>query len=351
MANFYRLRQLDMVREAEMRPERGLTDRKNPFELYDDRDFKMRYRFTKHTALYLINILEEDLSRNTDRNNPLPVVVQVMTALRFYAVGSFQIMHGDEASISQPSVSRVIKKVSEAIARRKREFMRFPSTRDELETTQQQFYEYCGFPGVIGAIDGTHVYIRSPGGEQALFFLNRKNRYSVNVQVVCDHAGKMTSIVARWPGSTHDSRIFSESSLKQQLEARAEGTGWLLGDSGYPCLPFLMTPILHPHPGPQMRYNNAHKRGRCVIERTFGRWKRRFPCLNDLRVKVDTTFTVIVACSVLWNISLTRGEQDIQELEPIDDAMPPDHLPPGLRDAVAGRLRREQIIEDHFTHP
>ena len=92
-------------------------------------------------------------------------------------------MHGDEASLSQSSVCRVIKEVSEAIARRKRTFMRFPTTREEVEATKQQFYEYCRFPGVIGAIDGTHVYIRSPGGEQALYFLNRKNRYSVNVQV------------------------------------------------------------------------------------------------------------------------------------------------------------------------
>ena len=111
-----------------------------------------------------------------------------------------------------------------------------------------------------------------------------------------------------------------------------------------------MTPLLHPVGRPQVRYNNAHKRGRCVIERTFGRWKRRFPCLNDLRVKVDTTFTIIVACSVLWNISLARREQDIPGPEPIENEMPPAHLPPGLRDAIAGRLRREQIIEDNFTH-
>ncbi|XP_030848477.1 putative nuclease HARBI1 [Strongylocentrotus purpuratus] len=293
-------------------------------------------------------MLEGDLKRNTERNDPLPVYLQVLTALRFYAVGSFQKMHGDEATVSQSSVCRIIKDVSEAIAGRKRQFMKFPTTRDEIETTQQQFYEYCGFPGVIGAIDGTHVYIRSPGGDQALYFMNRKNRYSVNVQVVCDHAGKMTSIVARWPGSTHDSRIFSECTLKEQLEARADGSELLLGDSGYPCLPYLLTPLLRPQGRPNVRYNTAHKRGRCVIERTFGRWKRRFPCLNDLRVKVDTTFTIIVACSVLWNISLDRREQDIPGPEP--DEMPLVHLPPGLHDAVAGRLWRDQIIEDHFTH-
>ncbi|XP_063971447.1 putative nuclease HARBI1 [Lytechinus pictus] len=349
MAYLHHVRRIRRLREnPEGRPQRGPRDLKDPFELYDEEAFRIRYRFSKESVIYIIDMLEADLTRNTDRNNPLPVSLQVLTVLRFYAVGSFQRMHGDEATVSQSSVSRVIKDVSEAIARRKRQFMTFPATREEVETTQQQFYDYCRFPGVIGAIDGTHVYIQSPGGEQAMYFLNRKNRYSVNVQVVCDLAGKITSIVARWPGSTHDSRIFNESSLKEQLEARADGAEWLLGDSGYPCLPYLMTPLLNPQGRPQVRYNAAHKRGRCIIERTFGRLKRRFPCLNYLRVKVDTTFAIIVSCSVLWNISLDRREPDIPGPEP--EEMPPlVHLPPGLQDAVVGRLRREQIIEDHFN--
>ena len=39
---------------------------------------------------------------------------------------------------------------------------------------------------------------------------------------------------------------------------------------------------------------------------------------DDLRVKVDTAFTVIVACSVLWNISLERREEDVPGPEPED---------------------------------
>ena len=52
-------------------------------------------------------------------------------------------------------------------------------------------------------------------------------------QVVCDANGTITSIVARWPGSSHDSRIFTESTIKRDLESRNEDNAWLLGDSGY----------------------------------------------------------------------------------------------------------------------
>ena len=35
----------------------------------------------------------------------------------------------------------------------------------------------------------------------------------MNVQAVCSHDLKFTNIVARWPGSVHDSRIYRNSRL------------------------------------------------------------------------------------------------------------------------------------------
>ncbi len=41
--------------------------------------------------------------------------------------------------------------------------------------------------------------------------------------------GKFTNIVARWPGSTHDSHIFRASVIKQQLEGTNFENGVLFG--------------------------------------------------------------------------------------------------------------------------
>jgi len=99
------------------------------------------------------------------------------------------------------------------------------------------------FPGVIGAIDCTHVRIIRPNKENVMAFVNRKQFYSINVQAVCDSDDFMTNIVALWPGSTQDSLIFENGNIADKLRNGAFD-GILLGDSGYACTAYLLTPIL-----------------------------------------------------------------------------------------------------------
>lgn len=95
--------------------------------------------------------------------------------------------------------------------------------------------------------------------------------------------GRFTNIVASWPGSSHDSYIFRTSHICQHFEQHFHRIeeGILIGDSGYACRPFLMTPYLAPGNEAQERYNTAHKTTRVTVERTFGRWKRRFHVLHS----------------------------------------------------------------------
>ena len=97
-------------------------------------------------------------------------------------------------------------------------------------------------------------------------YVNRHLYHSINVQVVVDASCRIRNVVARWPGSTHDSRIFTESTLPIKL---ADGVydGLLLGDSGYTCQPWLMTPFLSPSSAAEVRYNTAHTTTRSIVER------------------------------------------------------------------------------------
>ena len=97
-----------------------------------------------------------------------------------------------------------------------------------------------------------------PSVEPQHIFINRKGYPSINVQVVVDSKMQVLDIVARWPGSTHDSRILSNSTLNDNL--RAGDHGILLGDNGYGCKSYLITPFLNPRTVAENRYNAAHKR-------------------------------------------------------------------------------------------
>ena len=85
-----------------------------------------------------------------------------------------------------------------------------------------------------------------------------------------------------------------------------EFDGYLLGDRGYPCQPSQLTP--YPEPGPQ-RFNVAHCRTRAWVETTIGILKSRFQCLQKLRITPERACDIIVACVVLHNIAIIRGEQ------------------------------------------
>ncbi|KOB65294.1 putative nuclease HARBI1 [Operophtera brumata] len=163
------------------------------------------------------------------RNCSICPAVQLMVALRFYATGSHLIDVGDIHGIHNSTVSTIVKKVSHAIVGLRRQFIKFPSTAEEI-TCQRQFYSIAQFPFVIGTIDCTHVKIQAPGGVDAELFRNRKGYFSVNVQTVSD----AQNVVARWPGSTHDSAIFTNSTIHHQFESGLYRNSCLLGDSGYP---------------------------------------------------------------------------------------------------------------------
>lgn len=136
------------------------------------------------------------------------------------------------------------------------------------------------------------------------------------MQVITNSNLEITDIVARWPGSVHDSTIFNNSRLRGTFEERVYGDGFLLGDSGYPIKSFLMTPLLNPRTLAEQLYNESHIRTRNTIERLFGIWKRRFPVLSlGLRVQLDKVMAIIIATAVLHNVARQNRNEE-PELDP-----------------------------------
>ncbi|GFY57730.1 nuclease HARBI1, partial [Trichonephila inaurata madagascariensis] len=147
----------------------------------------------------------------------------------------------------QPIVFRVVHRVIEAIASLLPDFIHLPVNREECKTVSRKFFNIAGFPKVIGALDGTFVRIVSPGGEDAERFRCRKNYFALNVQTIVDADLVIRNVVARWPGSAHDSTVFNNSSACLSLKTNELYKDYhLLGDTGYGCEKYLLTPFGNP---------------------------------------------------------------------------------------------------------
>lgn len=158
-------------------------------------------------------------------------------------------------------------------------------------------------------------------------------------------------IVARWPGSSHDSTIFNASRARARFINREMEDDILLGDNGYACSNFLLTPLLQPNTQAQKLYNESHIRTRNVIERAFGVWKRRYVALA-YRLRIQPLFAqaVFVSTAILHNIAQDAGEPDppvdfdfkaaLEELE-----IPGIHV----HNDVDNATMRESLIDTHFS--
>ena len=237
-------------------------------EIFSDSHLRDRYRFSRAGILYITNLIAPEIEHATRRNCALLPYQQVLIALQYYATGTFHYVVGDPLQVSQSTACRVIRRVTNALSGKINDFVKFPNNNNSVKV-KDGFYRLRGFLGVIGCVDGTHIWIIGPHEHEA-DYVNRKGYHSINVQVICDHKGRWINIVARWPGSAHDSRILRNSHVWDIMEGGMVD-GCILGDSGYgyPCQRWLMTPVLHVHNAQERLYNAAHKCTRVLVEQTI----------------------------------------------------------------------------------
>ena len=75
-----------------------------------------------------------------------------------------------------------MKRVVRAICELRNVFIRWPSE-IEAQETAARIHRTKGFPGVIGAVDATHIRISAPRNDPQSY-INRKGFHSLQLQVI-----------------------------------------------------------------------------------------------------------------------------------------------------------------------
>ncbi|RVE41373.1 hypothetical protein evm_013977 [Chilo suppressalis] len=225
-------------------------------------------------------------------------------------IRSIIVGEGAHIAISQPTVSNIIREVTNALNTPEilQKYIKFPLTLEERDKVKREFYNECGIPGVIGCVDGTHIAIIRPANNEERFY-NRKQYHSLNVQIICDSDLNILSVDASYPGATNDATVWQMHPLYNYLlECRRNGeTLWVLGDSGYPQRTHTMTPIVKSTAGSKESvYTKMHVSARNCVERCIGVLKARFRCLlaaRTLHYDPQMAARIVNACCVLHNIA------------------------------------------------
>ncbi|KYQ49083.1 Putative nuclease HARBI1, partial [Trachymyrmex zeteki] len=171
-----------------------------------------------------------------------------------------QLKKRDVLQVSQSTISRIIFRVSVLIASHVNRYIRMPISEEARVENKRLFKEagygdgVIGLPCIDGAIHCTHIRLVHSKFQGIEIYRNRKGYFSLNVQAVVGPRTEFLDIVPEWPGREHDSRIFQNSRIYMRYRQQALD-GMLVGDSGDPALPFLLTPIANPITGEEIRFD------------------------------------------------------------------------------------------------
>ena len=100
--------------------------------------------------------------------------------------------------LQRPTVS-IVRRVTRVIATfLGLKHIQLPFTEDAVEDRVKDFLDKYLVPQWLGAIDGTRIEIKQPLCSSSNY-INRKSRFTLNVQALCDYKYCFMDVFVKWP--------------------------------------------------------------------------------------------------------------------------------------------------------
>ena len=143
-------------------------------------------------------LLVKKIHRNGDlhfRSGEASSMEKLITVLNLFRFGKQQRDSSLSVGSSHGSIGNWINQVLKALLKLTDELISLPVTDEELKDVAEGFsrFKRSRMVQCVGAIDGTHIRIRSSD----LAMRNRKGWDSINCQVICDHMFYIRHVVSQ----------------------------------------------------------------------------------------------------------------------------------------------------------
>ncbi|GAB2234072.1 hypothetical protein Droror1_Dr00003309 [Drosera rotundifolia] len=295
--------------------------------------FESIFKISRKTFDYICSLVKEDImakpgNYSYSNGRPLAVNDQVAIALRRLSSGDSLLNIGDAFGVSHSAVSQVTWRFVEIMEERGLHHIQWPKEA-EMTEIKSKFEKIRGFPNCCGAIDTTHIAMCLPMADPATkVWCDREKNHSMLLQAIVDPNMKFLDIVTGWPGKMSDSSVLESSSFfhlvekgerlggkKMDLCHGSEVGEYIIGDSGFPLLPWLITP----YPGKDLQeskveFNKRHFATRMVSQRALTRLKEMWKIIHGVMWRPDKHKLprIVLVCCLLHNIVIEM-EDDVQD--------------------------------------
>ncbi|GBG83025.1 hypothetical protein CBR_g36644 [Chara braunii] len=148
---------------------------------------------------------------------PLPVEQVIAFALYRWASGETYESDTSAFGIGRATGLQAVCDVTSVLLQAYPDAIKWPVGRRRAQILRA--FRDKGFPNCFGAIDCTHIYIDKPLGAPSHNYYDRKQRFSVQAQVVVDLDLRILDVHIGYPGSVHDVCVLHNSQLWRRAEA------------------------------------------------------------------------------------------------------------------------------------
>ena len=196
--------------------------------------------------------------------------------------------------------------------------IKYPESHEEQNKIAEDFCKVSSvrFDCCAGSIYGLLIWTLKPsladtkaiGVDQQKFMCDRKHKFGLNCQAVCDVRGRFLYISITCGGASSDVVAFESSDLKRQLDLGLLAFNLVLfGDNAYINSRYMATPYPNTSGGPKDNYNFFHSQLRIRIECAFGMLVQRWGILRlamPRNVSIAKTITIVLALAKLHNFCI-----------------------------------------------